>query len=274
MKKKTLVTLGLLGLSLVFLGGCAQSAKKTSKVLLTVGTDSDTAPFTYKNGEEFQGYDVDVVKAIFEGSEKYEVTFVTTAFDSILAGIDADRFQIAANDFNYNEKRAEKYLFSDPISKSNYAITSAKGTEFDSLDDLSGKKTEVLPGSNYAQVLEDWNEANKDKVPIDIQYATSSTGLASRILHIETGKIDFILYDAISAAYIVEDQGYNLAVTKVTDEIGGNTDGLEYLLFADSKEGKEIQSFVNKRIKELKQDGTLVKLSQEYFGGDYASNLD
>lgn len=65
--------------------------------------------------------------------------FVTTAFDSILTGVDADRYQIAANDFNYNEERAQKYLFSDPISHSNYAITSAKGTSYDSLDDLSGK---------------------------------------------------------------------------------------------------------------------------------------
>lgn len=39
--------------------------------------------------------------------------FVTTAFDSILTGVDADRYQIAANDFNYNEERAQKYLFSD-----------------------------------------------------------------------------------------------------------------------------------------------------------------
>lgn len=71
-----------------------------------------------------------MVKAIFKDSKKYKVEFVTTAFDSILTGVDADRYQIAANDFNYNEERAEKYLFSDPISKSNYAITSAEGTSY------------------------------------------------------------------------------------------------------------------------------------------------
>ncbi len=260
----------------VILVGCTQKSGEdtSSKVALTVATDSDTAPFTYKKGEDFKGYDIDVVKAIFKNSKEYDVTFVTTAFDSILAGLDADRYQIAANDFNYNEQRAEKYLFSDPISKSNYAIVSAKGSEYDSLDDLSGKVTEVIPGSNYAQVLENWNEANKDKAPIEIQYAANSTGLSTRVLHIETGKIDFILYDAISAAFIVEDQSYDLKVTKVTDTIGGKTDGLEYLLFADTKEGKELQTYVNKRLEELKEDGTLVKLSQGYFGDDYVSNIE
>ena len=131
-----------------------------------------------------------MVKAIFKDSDKYEVKFVTTPFDSILTGVDSGRYQIAANDFNYNEERAQKYGFSDPISRSNYAITSAEGTKYTSLDDLSGKTTEVLPGSNYAQLLENWNHANADKTPITINYASSSTGLSTRIQHIQEGKID------------------------------------------------------------------------------------
>lgn len=215
-----------------------------------------------------------MVKAIFKDSKKYKVEFVTTAFDSILTGVDADRYQIAANDFNYNEERAEKYLFSDPISKSNYAITSAEGTSYDSLDDLSGKSTEVISGSNYAQVLEKWNDENPDKEPIKINYASSSTGLTTRVQHIENGTIDFILYDAISSNYLVKDQGFNLTVTNVTDDIGGETDGLEYLLFADTDEGAKLQKFVNKRIKELKDDGILAELSEQYFDGDFVSTID
>ena len=46
-----------------------------------------------------------------------------------------------------------------------------------------------------------------------------------------------------------------------------------YLLFSNDKQGKELKAFVNKRIKELKKDGTLAKLSKEYFGGDYVSDL-
>ena len=214
-----------------------------------------------------------MVKAIFKDSDKYEVKFVTTPFDSILTGVDSGRYQNAANDFNYNEERAQIYSFSDPISRSNYAITSAEGTKYTSLDDLSGKTTEVLPGSNYAQLLENWNHANADKTPITINYASSSTGLSTRIQHIQEGKIDFILYDAISSEYIVKDQGYKLSVNKIKDDIGMKTDGLEYLLISNDKQGKELKTFVNKRIKDLKKDATHAKLSKEYFGGDYVSDL-
>ena len=60
---------------------------------------------------------------------------------------------------------------------------------------------------------------------------------------------------------------------KLKDDIGMKTDGLEYLIFSKNKQGKELKTFVNKRIKELKKDGTLAKLSKEYFGGDYVSDL-
>ena len=174
--KKWLTGLGILGLSVLTLAACGnKSDSKASgeKQTITVATDSDTAPFTFKKGDDFKGYDIDLVKAIFKDSDKYEVKFVTTPFDSILTGVDSGRYQIAANDFNYNEERAQKYGFSDPISRSNYAITSAEGTKFTSLDDLSGKTTEVLPGSNYAQLLENWNHANEDKTPHTNIYASS-----------------------------------------------------------------------------------------------------
>lgn len=276
MKKKSLLSLSFLVLLTIFLVACStqSQSRHDKKVVVKVATDSDTAPFTYKKSKTFKGYDIDVVKAIFKDSKKYHVEFVTTAFDSILTGVDADRYQIATNDFNYNEERSKKYLFSNPISKSNYAIISAHGSHYNRLDSLSGKTTEVISGSNYAQILEEWNKANPDKSPIIIRYASSSTGLTTRVQHIENGTIDFILYDAISSTYIVKDQHFNLTVTNLADDIGGKTDGLEYLLFAKTDDGLKLQKFVNKRIHELKENGTLSKLSKQYLGGDFVSVVD
>ena len=124
--KKWLAGLGILGLSVLTLAACGNKSDGKSsgeKQMITVATDSDTAPFTFKKGDDFKGYDIDLVKAIFKDSDKYEVKFVTTPFDSILTGVDSGRYQIAANDFNYNEERAQKYGFSDPISRSNYGTT-------------------------------------------------------------------------------------------------------------------------------------------------------
>lgn len=267
MVRRKIFSLLVVGLALLTLTACL--SKSSSKTKVIVATDSDTAPFTYKEGEDFKGYDIEVLKAIFKNSKDYEVEFQTVDFPSILLGIDAGRFQIAANDFNYNEERAEKYLFSDPVSLSNYSLVHRKNQHLTSLSDLSGKKTEAIAGSNYAQLLEKWNKENPDKTPIEIQYVANSTGVSQRLQDIESGKIDFVLYDAISSSYIAKDQGVDVAISSLEDDLATGKDGLEYFLFAKDEEGEKLQTFVNQRLKDLQKDGTLAKISQTYFGADY-----
>ncbi|MGT2929334.1 transporter substrate-binding domain-containing protein [Streptococcus dentasini] len=272
--KKILLASLIVGASVLTLAACSSSKSSSTKQDIIVATDSDTAPFTFTGDDNKQtGYDIEVLQAVFKNSDKYNLKFETTEFDSILPGIDSDRYQIAANDFNYNEDRAKKYHFSDPVSVSNYAIVTKSGTKYDRLDQLSGKSTEALAGSNYAQTLEDWNKKNPDKEPITINYVSGQTGFTSRLQDLDQGKIDFIFYDQISSSYAAKDQGYDFEVTSLKDKVGSSKDGLEYFLFAKTDQGKELQSFVNKRLKELQKDGTLVKLSKKYFGGDYVSSL-
>lgn len=130
-----------------------------------------------------------------------------------------------------------------------------------------------MAGSNYAQILEKWNADNQDKSPITINYVSNGTGLSNRLQNIENKKTDFILYDAISAQFVVKDQGFKVNVNKVSDTIGTKNDGLEYFVFAKDKEGKVLQNFVNKRLDSLQKNGTLKKLSQKYFGGDFVTSL-
>lgn len=276
MKLKKIVLTGLVfGLGALTLAACSSKSGSGVKEDIVVATDSDTAPFTYTGKDNKQaGYDIEVMKAVFKDSKKYNLKFKTAEFESILPGIDSDRYQIAANDFNYNADRVKKYLFSDPISVSNYAIVTKSGTKYNKLEQLSGKSTEALAGSNYAQTLEDWNKSHPDKDPIKVNYVSGQTGFTSRLQDLDQGKIDFIFYDQISSSYASKDQGFNFTVSQLKDKVGSEKDGKEYILFAKTDQGKELRAFVNKRVKELQKDGTLAKLSKKYFGGDYVSSLN
>ena len=78
--KKWLAVMGILGLSVMTLAACGNkgdSKVSGEKQTITVATDSDTAPFTFKKGDDFKGYDIDLVKSVFKDSDKYEVKFVT-----------------------------------------------------------------------------------------------------------------------------------------------------------------------------------------------------
>ena len=259
--KRLMVGLLLASLALV---AFTLPVKAASQETITVATDSDTAPFTYKKDKKFDGYDIALVKAIFK--------FETVSFSSILTGIDSGRYQLSANNFNYSKERAEKYLFSNPVSKSNYAIASKKG-KYKSLDDLSGKSVEVYAGSKYAANLENWNKNHAEKTAIKIHYVANTVTLTQRLQNVEAGKIDFLFYDVISLQTVIKDQAINFKVTNVKCKIGGEKDGLEYLLFAKDKTGEKLQTFVNKRLKELKKAGILKKLSQQHLAGDRVSHL-
>lgn len=81
--------------------------------------------------------------------------------------------------------------------------------KYTSLDDLSGKRRQKgASGSNYAQLLENWNHANADKTPITINYASSST-VFQHVFNIFKKENWFILYDAISFIVYCQDQGYS-----------------------------------------------------------------
>ena len=72
------------------------------------------------------------------------------------------------------------------------------------------------------------------------------------------------MVERISVDTIIRDQGYdNLKVIELP------SDQQPYVYPIIAKEDKDLQKFVNKRIKELYDNGTLEKLSKKYFGGTY-----
>ncbi|MCO6577694.1 transporter substrate-binding domain-containing protein, partial [Escherichia coli] len=86
--------------------GEATSGKKE----IVVATNASPKPFNYEENGELTGFEIEVVRAIFKDSDKYDVKFEKTEWSGIFAGLDADRYQMAVNNISYTKERAEKYL--------------------------------------------------------------------------------------------------------------------------------------------------------------------
>ncbi len=63
-----------------------------------------------KNGE-LTGYEIEVVRAIFKDSDKYDVKFEKTEWSGVFAGSDADRYQMAVVVISYTPKSVQKNTF-------------------------------------------------------------------------------------------------------------------------------------------------------------------
>jgi polar amino acid transport system substrate-binding protein len=200
------------------------------------------------------------------------VDFQVTSFDSITAGLDTLRYQIGANDFGKNPEREQKYIFSEPMARNANALVTKSGSSIRSLSDLAGKTTEVLPGVNYTTVLENYNKEHPGN-KIKLKYTEAD--LTTRVNDVVSGKIDFLLYDAVSLNTIIKERGLKVDFKNLSaeDEKVFNT-GYEYLLFAKNADGEKLAKEINAQLKILNKNGTMLKYSQKFFGGDYVPAAD
>src|SRR5919112_1182527 len=108
-----------------------------SSGVLRVGTEGVYSPFRYHDAatNELVGYDVDVAKAVAD-KLGVRVEFVETPWDSIFAALEANRFDVVANEVTINSERQAKYDLSQPYSVGEGVIvTRADDDSITSLDD-------------------------------------------------------------------------------------------------------------------------------------------
>lgn len=244
--------------------GTADKQSNAKATVIHVGTSGVSKPFSYRDNDKLTGYDVEVVKALFADlKDQYQVSLETTEFESILAGLDTDRYQLGANNFSYNAERAKKYNFSLPITKNPYVLVVCDNDKrINSLDDLTGKKAVTEVGNSGATLLENYNKVHDQK--IDIQYTDQD--FIKQFQDIEDGKYDVRIISTISALQAIKEHGFKLKVIPFTDP---SVYPDAYLLLPKTKDGDKLLKVVNQQIKKIYDNGTLEKISQKQLGASY-----
>ncbi|MDS2968115.1 ABC transporter substrate-binding lipoprotein [Streptococcus pneumoniae] len=260
----SLAALGLVaaGVLAACSGGAKKEGQSASKKEIIVATNSSPKPFNYEENGELTGYEIEVVRAIFKDSDKYDVKFEKTEWSGVFAGLDADRYQMAVNNISYTKERAEKYLYAAPTVKDpNVLVVKKDDSSIKSLDDVGGKSTEVVQGTTSAKQLEDYNKQHSDN-PTILNYTKAN--LQQIMGHLSDGQFDYKIFDKITVETVIKNQG--LDNLKVID-LPSDQQPYVYPLLAKGQD--ELKTFVDKRIQELYKDGTLEKLSKQFFGDTY-----
>ncbi|MCG7381437.1 transporter substrate-binding domain-containing protein [Paenibacillus sp. ACRRY] len=272
MKKRFMPGVFILLLGIV-IAGCgnksgadseAQSGAGTGQKTIVAATSGVSNPFSYDKDGELTGYDVEVMKAVFEGLPEYKLEVQAIEFEGILTGLDNGRFQLGANNFSSNPERREKYDFSLPIiENANVFVVRKDDNTLKSIEDLKGYKAVTEVGNSGATLLENYNTDHPD-AKADIMYTDEN--FVKQFEGIEAGRYDVRIISRVSAEKAIKEHGFtNLKVVPFSTE---NSDPGSYILFTKSADSTLLDA-VNKRIKEMYNDGTLLKISEEQLGGDY-----
>ncbi len=292
MKQKTIkriITGTLVGTLALGLTACGSSSTTSSSsdsstassgdvTVINAVTGGTPKPYiTIDEDNNYSGYDIEVLKAVFEKLPQYELNLQSADFTSLFSGLQAGNYQLAVNNFSYNEDRAESYYFSYPYDEIKYVFIQRKGDEpLTSLQDAAdrGYKIEAGAGVNVTNAIEKWNEENPDS-QIEIVYTEQDQSVTFE--HIQDGTSDFRIDDLPIYQSYQEEFGFDgLEYTELSEEetakISTALDA--YFLFPKDEKGEALREDVNEALKELREDGTLEKLSEEFFGANQVPSAD
>ena len=216
--------------------------------VLRVGTEGVYSPFSYHDPATGQlvGYDVDVAHAVAD-KLGLKVEFVETPWDAIFAALEANRFDVVANEVTINDERKQKYDLSEPYSVGEGVIvTRADDNSVKSLDDIKGKVAGETATSNWAQVARDHGAR-----------VESVEGFTQAIKLLNQGRVDLVINDSIAVyAYLAETGDKSV-------KIAGNTGEKSEQGFAARKNSGLLPD-LNKALDELRSNGTLATISEKY----------
>lgn len=229
----------------------AQIKERGSIIVAMEGT---WAPWTYHDEDDnLVGYDVEVAQNIAE-KLGVEVEFIEGAWDGLLAGLDAGRYDIMVNGVGVTEERAEKYNFSTPYAYNKTAvIVRGDYDEISSMEDLKGKKTANTISSTYAAQAEAYGAT---VTGVDDLNQTIELLLSKRIDATLNAEVVFNDYKKEHPEADVKIATYSDQVEEIAIPIRKGDDTVTLL------------EAVNDALDEMAKDGTLTELSEKYFGID------
>lgn len=258
MRKFKVVVVALLALILAVCPALAdgedQLAAIKAKGEIVVATEGAWAPWTYHDEQgNLVGFDVEVAKAI---ADKLGVTatFAETEWDGIFAGLDAGRYDIAANGVEVTDERAEKYNFTTPYGYIRTAlIVRGDNDDITSFEDLAGKHTANSIASTYMTLAESYGATAVGVDTLDQTIQMVLSGRADATLNAEVS-----FYD-----YMAVHPDANIKVVALTDDASR----VSIPVRKDEKSASLLEA-INQAIAELDEEGELSRISEKYFGKD------
>jgi polar amino acid transport system substrate-binding protein len=214
---------------------------------LIIGSDIPFPPFEQGDPPEYEGFDIDLINAVAEKLE-LETQIEDAPFDLILTG-GGGQFDLSISATTITPARENRVDFSDPYFISSQGLLVAEGSDIASIDDIT---SDTIVGAEDGTTGETFANDNSDAGEVRQFPAVDDAFNA-----LSVGQVDAVIADGPT----VEDAAANkegLEVVEIfpTDE--------EYGIVLP--EGNEaLVEAVNEALQEVKDEGTLDELYEQYF---------
>jgi polar amino acid transport system substrate-binding protein len=154
-------------------------------------------PFNFVDeNNRLTGFDVEICTAI-AGELGVSPSPVTTAWDGIVAGLLAGKYDLICGSMAITESRLKSIDFSEPYYRSGAQLFVGRGSSLDSAEELGGRTVGVTLGTTY----EEWVRKNLPDTEV-----RTYKGVPEMILEVVNRRIDGFITDRIVGAIAIDEK--------------------------------------------------------------------
>ena len=236
-------------------GTTAAETAEAAGGTLIVGFDQDFPPmgFVGDNGE-YTGFDLDLAKEV-ASRLGLEYKAQPVAWDSKDMELESGNIDCIWNGFTITG-REDDYTWTTPYMANKQVFVVANDSDIKSQADLAGKVVEVQADSSAEAALKE----NQDLANTFGQLLTTPD-YNTAFMDLEQGAVDAVAMDVIVAGYQIKQRNADFKI--LDDSLSEEYYGVGF------KQGNtELRDKVQGALEEMAADGTLAKISDEWFGED------
>ncbi len=267
MKKKSAVLI-IIAVLVSLLAGCGSNNGKTKSEdtkkdssfqkikdggTLKIGLDDSYPPMEFRDEKNnLVGFDIDLGNEIGK-KLGVKVEYMPTDWNGIILALKSGKFDVILSSLSMTEERKKEIDFAGPYLEGGQIIAVKKSNnDIKSSADLKGKTVGCQLGSTGEQA------ANKVEGIKELKKYDKGT---EAFHDLSIGRVEAVIMDGQVGGYYNKKDGdaFKILGEKLTKEPEG---------IGIKKEDKELKDKLQKVLDELKQDGTLSKLSIKWFGYD------
>lgn len=233
----------------------AKTAAEAAGGTLIVGFDQDFPPmgFVGDNGE-YTGFDLDLAKEV-ASRLGLEYKAQPIAWDSKDMELESGNIDCIWNGFTITG-REDDYTWTTPYMANKQVFVVANDSDIKSQADLAGKVVEVQADSSAEAALKE----NQDLANTFGQLLTTPD-YNTAFMDLEQGAVDAVAMDVIVAGYQIKQRNADFKI--LDDSLSEEEYGVGF-----KKGNTELRDKVQGALEEMAANGTLAKISDEWFGED------
>ncbi|MHB9105441.1 MAG: ABC transporter substrate-binding protein [Armatimonadota bacterium] len=231
-----------------------EGRKSSSAPPLKIAMSGQYPPFNYFDDENrLVGFDVDIASEVARRLGR-PPKLITTAWDGIIAGLLAGKFDLIIGSMAITEERKKAVNFSDPYYISGAQLFVRKGSKILGKQDLRGTVVGVTLGTTYEQAV---RKIKGTKV-------STYDGVPDMYLEMDNKHIDGFVTDRLVGLY---------GITRAKRDFVPAGDPLytEVIGIAMRRDHPELLAAVNEALAAMRDDGTYAEISTKWFGRDISA---